>query len=292
MKRCPECRRDYYDETLSFCLDDGTALLEGPASMDEPATAILSDPAAKGSSPLRLRDSELKTAVFQPADKEGASDLQATRRTFDRRLLVAPLLMALIGIGSFVGYRYFVSDTGQIESMAVMPFVNGSGNPEFEYLSDGMTETLISKLSKVPNLTVKARGSVFRYKGLDADTRTVGSDLGVQALLNGRVVQRGEQLSMTVELIDVKSENILWSEQYLRRTSDLLALQSEIARDVSSQLHARLTGADEHNLARNYTASPAAHELYLKGRFHWNRRTVQDVTRSLGYFQQAVDIDP
>ena len=200
------------------------------------------------------------------------------------------LLVTALGVGSYLIYGR--GTTKQINSIAVMPFVNESGNPDLEYLSDGMTETLITKLTKVPNLSVKARGSAFRYKGKEADPRTVGNELGVQAILNGRVAQRGDQLSMTVELIDTQTENVLWSEQYLRKSSDLLSLQSEIARDALSQLHARLTGDDEQKLARNYTANPAAHELYLKGRFHWNRRTVQDVTKSLGFFQQAVDTDP
>lgn len=280
MRRCPECRRDYPDDTLFYCLDDGTRLDAAAPSVAEPATAILHSP--PGTSEARTKR-QIKRSAVSTAETTG----------FDKRLVLAPLLLALIVFLGFLGYRYFApSGSKQIGSIAVMPFVNDSGNVDFEYLSDGMTETLISKLSKIPNLNVKSRATVFRYKQQEADPRTVGNELGVQAILNGRVAQRGEQLTITVELIDTQTENVLWSEQYLRKSSDLLALQSEIARDALNQLHTRLTRADEQTLARNYTANPAAHELYLKGRFHWNRRTVQDVTKSLGYFQQAVDTDP
>ena len=308
MKRCPECRRDYYDETLLYCLDDGTALVDGPAApllpeevdVDEPATAVMHSTVEPSEAPTRAQSHTTNAeasrrkgdaTVQQPHISAQRAAKQPENVGRRRRQVAAIGIAVLIVTGGYFGYKYF-SAVKQIESIAVMPFVNGTGNPEFEYMSDGMTEMLISKLSKLPNLSVKARGSVFRYKGKDADARTVGNELGVQAVLIGRLVQRAEQLSMTVELIDARTENVLWSEQYVRRVSDLLALQSEIARDVSSQLHAKLTGTDEQNLARNFTVSPVAHELYLKGRFHWNRRTVQDVTKSLGYFQQAVDTDP
>ena len=115
-----------------------------------------------------------------------------------------------------------------------MPFVNESGNEDVEYLSDGMTETLISSLSNLPNLNVKARSSVFRYKGKNTDAKTIGKELNVQAILNGRVVQRGDQLTLNLELVDTQTENVIWSDKYDRKTSDLVTLQSEIAKDVST----------------------------------------------------------
>ena len=291
MKQCPQCSRTYTDETLNFCLDDGEWLLAD----DEPATAILSEPGAVATrsqgdeSPTRYQiHTTDKTAVL-PAEGTGFN-----QRSFVRKhsFWFAVGVIALLVAGVF-GYRYFRLEPGdQINSIAVMPFVNESGNPELEYLSDGMTETLISKLSKVPNLNVKARASVFRYKGKEADPRVVGKDLGVQAILNGHLAQTGDQLSITVELIDTATENVLWSEQYTRKSSELLSLQSDVAHDVSGRLRNKLSGSDEQNLARNYTANPVAYDLYLKGRYHWNRRTVDDDRTSLEYFKQAAAADP
>lgn len=292
MKQCPQCSRIYTDASLNFCLDDGEWLVAD----EEPATAILSEPgtAATGSqgseSPTRyqIRTTD-KTAVF-PAESTVASQTSFVRK---RGFWVTAGVVALLAVGGVFGYRYFTqASSDQINSIAVMPFVNESGNPDLEYLSDGMTETLISKLSKVPSLNVKARASVFRYKGKEADPRTVGKDLGVQAILNGRLAQTGDQLSMTVELIDTATENVLWSEQYTRKSSELLSLQSDVAHDISGRLRNKLSGADEQNLARNYTANPVAYDLYLKGRYHWNRRTVDDDRTSLEYFKQAAAADP
>src|SRR5205814_7562889 len=145
------------------------------------------------------------------------------------------------------------ADSKQIESIAVMPFVNDSGNADVEYLSDGMTETLISSLTQLPNLSVKARSSVFRYKGKATDTKTIGKELNVQAILTGRVAQRGDQLTLSLELVDVQTENAIWSQQYLRKQTDLLALQSEVAGDVSAKLKSSLSGADVAKVTKNNT---------------------------------------
>jgi TolB-like protein/Tfp pilus assembly protein PilF len=173
-----------------------------------------------------------------------------------------------------------------------MPFVNESRNPELEYLSDGMTETLISSLSQLPNLNVKARSSVFRYKGKETNPQTIGKELNVQAILNGRVVQRGDQLTLSLELIDAQTENVIWSEQYNRRQSDLVTLQSEIARDVSSKLKSKLSGADVAKVEKNYTANAEAYQLYLKGKFYWNKRTGESLKQAAEFYRQAIEKDP
>ena len=179
-----------------------------------------------------------------------------------------------------------------IKSIAVMPFVNESGKAEVEYLSDGMTETLITSLSQMPNLNVKARSSVFRYKGKETSPKTVGQELNVQAVLNGRVAQRGDDLTLNLELVDVQTENVIWSEQYNRKQTDLVSLQSDIARDVSSKLKIKLSGADEQKLTKNYTQNADAYKLYLQGRFYANKRTPKDSRKAIDCFQQAVSIDP
>src|SRR5438094_1556802 len=144
-----------------------------------------------------------------------------------------------------------------------------------------MTETLIGSLSQLPNLNVKARSSVFRYKGKGTDARTIGKELNVQAILNGRVVQRGDQLTLSLELVDAQTENIIWSDQYNRKQTDLVSLKSEIARDVSTKLKTKLSGADTQKLTKTYTANPEAYQLYLKGLFYWNKRTPEALKTSI-----------
>jgi serine/threonine-protein kinase len=201
------------------------------------------------------------------------------------------VLLATIGLGYwFVTKRG--ANTRQIESIAVMPFVNESRNADVEYLSDGMTETLIGSLSQLPNLNVKARSLVFRYKSKDIDPRTIGKELSVQALLNGRVVQRGDDLTLYLELVDAQTGDRIWGDQYNRKQTDLISLQSEIAIDVSQKLKTRLSGADEQKLTKKYTENAEAYQLYLQGRFFVNRRTSESLQKAIEYFNQAIAIDP
>ena len=288
MKRCPECRRDYTDDTLLYCLEDGTGLVQGlvPSPDDEPATAILRGSELPSESPTRAFSNTTDQTAILPS---GITDMPM--RGFDKRLLGIPFLLVVIVLGGFFGYKY-VSPAKQIESIAVMPFVNESGNQDVEYLSDGMTETLINSLSNVPNLNVKARSSVFRYKGKDTDAKTIGKELNVQAVLNGRVVQRGEQLTLHLELVDVSTENVIWTEQYNRKQSDLVTLQSEIAKDVSSKLKSKLSGAHIAKVTKSSSADPEAYQAYLKGRYYWNRRTAEDLKRAIEQFKVATDRDP
>ncbi|HXI13305.1 MAG TPA: protein kinase [Thermoanaerobaculia bacterium] len=179
-----------------------------------------------------------------------------------------------------------------VEAIAVLPFVNSGGNADSEYLSDGMTESLINSLSRLPGLKVKARSSVFRYKGKDVELRQVAAELSVQAILNGRVVQRGDELALYLSLVDARNGDQLWGEQYNRKMTDLVALQSEITFDVSRKLRARLSGADAHELGKNPTENVEAYQLYLKGRYHVYKLTPPEVQRGISYFQQAIEIDP
>ena len=150
-----------------------------------------------------------------------------TKTLAKSKYLAAGLLTLILAVGGFFGYKY-LSPTKQIESIAVMPFVNESGNADVEYLSDGMTETLISSLSNLPNLNVKPRSSVFRYKGKDTNLQTIAKELNVQAILNGRVVQRGDQLTLSLELVDVQKDSVIWTEQYIRKQSDLVLCRAKL----------------------------------------------------------------
>lgn len=305
MKRCPECGRDYNDDSMSFCLDDGSELLFGPASMDEPATAILHSTAAPGEAltQAQIHTTE-QTAIFpsgaeaEPQSSGGLSERQslsahrAAKSQSKRNKLIAIFGIALLLlIGGFFGYRY-VTQAKQINSIAVMPFVNESGNADVEYLSDGMTETLISSLSNIPNLSVKARSTVFYYKGKETSPKKIGEELKVQAVLLGRVSQRGDDLKLSLELVNTETQDVIWSEQYNRKQSDLVSLQSEIAKTVSDKLRLKLTATEQERVSKTKTASSEAQQLYLKGRFHWNKRNTDDFQKAREYFQQAIAADP
>ena len=208
-------------------------------------------------------------------------------------LAVAFVSLFAISGGIFI-YRSLTVTTSrvQIESIAVLPFKNESGNPDVEYLSDGMTETLINSLSQLPNLSVKARSAVFRYKDKMVEPQTIGTDLSVQALVMGRVVQRGDELILYLSVINAHDGNQLWGQQYNRKMTDLLALQREIARDVSGKLRERLSHADEQRVTRESTGSSEAFRLYLHGRYHLSKSTETEIRKSIGFFQQALDADP
>ncbi len=179
-----------------------------------------------------------------------------------------------------------------IDSLAVLPFVNGSGDPNTEYLSDGITESLINSLSQLPKLEVKSRDSAFHYKGKDPDAETVGRELGVRAVFKGRVTQVGDNLAISAELIDARNNDHIWGEQYSRKASDIFALQGDIAKEITTALRMRLTGEDEKRMAKSYTANPEAYQDYLKGRYWWNKRSEEGFNKGIEYFQQAIAKDP
>jgi tetratricopeptide (TPR) repeat protein len=155
-----------------------------------------------------------------------------------------------------------------------------------------MTETLINSLSQIPNLSVKARSSVFRYKGKEIDLKKIAAELNVQAILTGHIVQRGEQMTLNLELIDAPTENTIWGNRYERRSSDIVSLQSEIARDVSLKLKSRLSTADDRKVGKNYTVDPEAYKLYLKGKFSFNKQTGNDLRQAAVFYNQAIEKDP
>ena len=203
---------------------------------------------------------------------------------------LAVLLFAVLGF-SYWYFSHRASTATQIESIAVLPFINVSGNADVEYLSDGMTESLITSLSHLPKLNVKARSSVFRYKGKEVGPRKVGAELAVQAVLLGRVVQRGNDLTLYIELVDANTENTLWKADYNRPMTNLVVLQSEIARDVATKLRTRLSGAEAQELGKNYTDNAEAYQLYLRGRFYWDKRSAEGLKKAINYFQQAIALD-
>ena len=286
MKRCPECRRDYYDDTLLFCLDDGSGLLEGPASTEERATAILDDIDA----PTRPQiDTTNETAIL-PAS---TGDVGRHSRGLDKRLLAAPFLLAIVVLGGLFGYRYFSPATSeQIDSIAVLPFENTGGDADSEYLSDGISEALINSLTELQQLKVIARATAFRYKGKQIDPKAVGRELSVGAVLMGRVRQVGDALSVQVDLVDAATGAQLWGREYERKLSDVLSIKQAIAREVTDKLKFRLSGDQQQQLTKRDTTNSEAYQFYLRGRYFWNKRTPENLKRAADEFRQAVDKDP
>ncbi|HEU5248555.1 MAG TPA: protein kinase [Thermoanaerobaculia bacterium] len=179
-----------------------------------------------------------------------------------------------------------------IDSLAVLPFANASADPESEYLSDGITETLINKLSRLPDVKVISRASAFRFKGKDQDPGAVARELGVRAIVTGRVTQLGDRLSIATELVDTRDNRQIWGERYERRLSDVLTVQEEIAKEISETLKVRLTGEQQARLAKSATTNPEAYQAYLKGFHHARKVTIPDVQKGIAYFRQALALDP
>jgi serine/threonine protein kinase/Tfp pilus assembly protein PilF len=204
---------------------------------------------------------------------------------------VALAALAVAFTAAFIYFSYSGSRSRGVTSVAVLPFVNANGDPEIEYLSDGVAESLINSLSQLPQVKVIARSSSFRYKGKDADPQEVAKALGVEAILTGRVTQRGDSLVISAELMDARDRTQIWGEQYNRKATDILALQSEIARNIVNKLKLKIPGG-EKGLDKHYTENNEAYQLYLKGRFYWNKRTGDSLKKSIEYFNQAIEKDP
>jgi serine/threonine-protein kinase len=209
--------------------------------------------------------------------------------------------MAAIGVFLLIfaaaGWWFYHSRLGQqnsqqINSLAVLPFENGSGDAELDYLSDGMSESLINQLAQLPQLKVIARNSSFKYRGPNVDLLDVANKLGVQAVVMGKVIKHGDQLAVLVELVDARADKQLWGEQYNRKLSDALAVQKEIAQTVSERLRPRLSGAQEQQLAKSGTSSPQAYELILRGKYLNEKGGSQLQIKANEFFRQAIEADP
>jgi len=197
------------------------------------------------------------------------------------------------------GYRFVAEmiepdkkdDDKEIVSLAVLPFINASNDPNMEYLSDGITESIMNGLSHLPQLKVTARSTVFRYKGTGIDPQEAGHSLGVRTVMMGVVQQLGEQLVISAELVDVEDGSRIWSESH-KRFSDIFSLQDQLASEISDTLRLKLSGEQKEKLTKRFTESREAYEFYLKGRYHWARRAIGDLKKGIEYFQQAIAEDP
>lgn len=302
MKRCPQCHRVEKDETLNFCRSDGATLVNDSAPIASEA----------GTAQLGLDAGEVHTSILPhntdanvnrgtgPTTSLPQASTGATRELRKPRIskaaligIVSVVVIAIVALGFFVAGKINVprNDKG-IESVAVLPFENKSGNADSEYLSDGLAESLIYRLSQLSNLKVSPRSSVFRYKGQAIDTEKIGNELGVDAVMSGRVIQRGEDLLISVDLIDVRNKKTLWGEQFQTKMSDLLTTQNEIASAIADKLQSRLSSSDSKGVPKPYTSNNEAYQLYLQGRYFWNKRSSGNLKKATELLRAATEKDP
>jgi TolB-like protein/Flp pilus assembly protein TadD len=234
----------------------------------------------------------------RPTEDSTDPDLDVAPEPFWKRALVRRAALGALIV--FVAMFYWLlwpvvkstlGSSGNIDSVAVLPFKNASGDPNSEYLGAGITDGLIHSLSRLPQLRVIARSSVFRYKDRDVEPQTVGRDLNVHAVITGRVTRRGNRLFVDVELVDARNDRRLWGEQYERDPADLPKLQLEIAREAAAKLRSQLTGEEERRMTGRAAGNAEAYQFYMKGRYAWGERTPDSVRRGIEYFQQAIQKD-
>jgi eukaryotic-like serine/threonine-protein kinase len=216
---------------------------------------------------------------------------QAKRHKLATTIVAVVLLAVITTVGYFAIASRQSINVGPINSIAVMPFVNASGKPEVEYLSDGLTDSLIFRFSQLPNVKVSPTSSVMRFKGTTTEVADVAKELDVDAVLTGRLMQVADNLSISVQLVDARTKKLIWAEQYDRKMADLLATQREIATTLTQKMQLRLSG-NERGFAKKYTSNNEAYQLYLKGRYHWARRTKDDLDKAIDSYKKAIEVDP
>ena len=242
--------------------------------------------------------SEIRTDLQRLKRDTESTRITATQAWPDKALkrgkLWVVLSACIIAIGLAAGGAWYLRSgrTAHIDSIAVLPFTNGGGDANTDYLSDGVTESLIASLTHVPELKVKSRNSVFRYKGKDVDLQKVGNDLGVSALVSGRVVPRGDSVEVSAELTDVRDNTEIWGQHYSLKSANIIGLPQQIAGDIAEKLRSKLSTSEKQQVTKQGTQNPQAYELYLKGRYYWNKLTGPDVETAISYFNQAIAKDP
>lgn len=295
MKRCPQCHRVETDEALKFCRVDGAELISDSGSIGDQNTT-----SSELATQVLPRDTGSTPATTYSLDSTPRSAPLATSR--NRRKIIG-IIAAIFGVlilgaviiavsSAYIAYRHARNTEVAIDSIAVLPFENQSHDPNSEYLSDGLTESIINSLTQLPNLKVIARSSVFRYKDKTSDPFAAGKELGVRAVLTGRLMQRGDDVIVSAELIDLRDNKQLWGDQYQRKMADLLTVQRDIAQQITNNLRPKLSGEEQTRAAKHYTMNAEAYELYLKGRYYLNKRTTADIRKSATFFQQAIEKDP
>ncbi|HEY6118996.1 MAG TPA: protein kinase [Pyrinomonadaceae bacterium] len=259
--------------------------LEGAEELE---TAVPSSSVGSNISP------KISGGATAPVSTAPASSAEYIITSIKQHKLAAVIVLAALAIAGVELAAYLRARNTEvaIDSIAVLPFVNQNRDPDSEYLSDGITESIISSLSQLSQLKVMARSTVFSYKGKDVDPRRVGHDLGVRAVLMGRLIQQGDNLTIRSELVNVEDGTELWGQQYNRKLSDLFAVQEEIAREITERLRLRLSGAERRQLDKQPTGNLKAFQYYMQGRFYASRRTQDDLLTAVNYCEKAIGEDP
>lgn len=298
MKRCPECNRIETDDAMGFCRVDGATLVTGPLADSENTTAILDTTPPPSESTTRSFAPQTDEAVSRttgPTTALPSGQLHSQTRPLAKparaRLLmtIGAVIVVALGVSA---YFFAGARDNAISSVAVLPFADRGGNTDSEYLTDGLAESLIYRLSQLPNLKVSPTSAVMRYKGKEVDVQKIAAELGVDAVMSGRMVQRGDNLMISVELIDARNNRLLWGEQFERKMSDLMMMQREIATAVSQKLQVKLSGEESTGLTKRYTTDNDAYRHYLKGRYYWNKRTAESIEKGIDQFTAAIQKDP
>jgi serine/threonine protein kinase/Tfp pilus assembly protein PilF len=255
------------------------SLEKDPALRYQHAADLLSDLKR-----LRRDSSSAKVSVAAPTP--------AAAKPIPWKWAAIPAVVIVVAAAGWMGWKSHAAGSGEVSSVAVMPFTNQSGSPDTEYLSDGITESLINDLSKLPKLAVMPRASVFRYKGRDADPQAVAKDLKVEAVVTGRVLQRGDQLVISAELVDARDNRNLWGERYDRKMADLVGVEQDISGAIAARLREHLSGDAAKPVANGGTHDPEAYQLYLKGSFYFEKRNQESLEKAKQYLKQAIEKDP
>jgi TolB-like protein/Tfp pilus assembly protein PilF len=254
MKSCPTCQLNYEDEAVRVCPDDGTVLVNRQTALADLPTVVV---------PTLGKRNSGGNDLFRRATPSGGAIAESQR----------------------------TNSQATPKSIAILPFVNVGDVQSLEYLSDGITESLINNLSHLPQLRVIARSTVFRYTGKAVDPQEVGRELNVGAVLTGRVTHVNDRLHISVELADATDGGLIWGERYDVELTDLFMIQDEISREISNKLRIKLTSDEEQRMAKRHTVNFTAYQLYLKGRYCWNKRTPDGFKKGIEHFKQAIDLD-
>jgi TolB-like protein/Tfp pilus assembly protein PilF len=303
MKRCPACKRVEPDDTLTFCRADGTPLVSDLGSVNgengtvkfgsaPTATEVVTSILPQHATDADINRATGSTTVLDRQHTIGETgELRNPKRRKAWRLSIGVIVVIALAGSAY----YFLSrgkNNGSKNSIAVLPLVNASNDPNTEYLSDGISEALINSLTELQQLRVIARSTAFRYKGKDVDPQQVGRELSVQTVLMGRVRQLGDTLNIQVDLVDATTGAQIWGTEYERKLSDLLSIKQTIAHEVTDQLRLKLSGAEEQRLTKRDATNSEAYQFYLRGRFYWNKRTAEGMKKAVEQFQQAIEKDP
>jgi TolB-like protein len=294
MKRCPQCNQVAFDQALTFCRADGVRFIQDSDSFDDRETVVLRPEAPARVTSITDESLTVPAAATTLLDSSEGST-SCTQLDHQEEILFRSAAVSALAIVTFADracYSLSSKRSMAIYSLAVLPFINVNADQQFDYLSDRVTEMLICNLSQLPKLNVKAYSSVFRYKGKNVTPHTAGADLNVQAVLNGRLTQRGDVLTLSLELVDAYTENVMWSVQYNCKQTEFVSLHSEIVRDVSNYLQVKLAYVDEQMLSKSCTIDTDACQLYVKEHLYGNNRILKALEEALEHFYQTIALDP